>query len=153
MKVVLAGGAGALGRRLADDLASRGDEVTILTRAPHAGLGHRQVRWDGRTVGTWSGELADAVVVNLAGELVDKRPTARNVDRLRRSRVQPTRALVEAAWRLTTPPRLWLQMSTLAIYGDAGQGIVAEGHPVADGPPQMPGVARPWEEAVECAPT
>jgi uncharacterized protein (TIGR01777 family) len=152
VKVVLAGGAGALGRRLADDFASRGDEVTILTRAPHAGLGHRQVRWDGRTVGAWSGELVDAVVVNLAGELVDKRPTARNVDLLRRSRVQPTRALVAAASRPTTPPRLWLQMSTLAIYGDAGQGIVAEGHPVADGPPQMPGVARPWEEAVECAP-
>jgi uncharacterized protein len=149
VKVVLAGGAGALGRRLADDFASRGDEVTILTRAPRPGLAHRQVRWDGRTVGPWSAELEDAVVVNLAGELVDKRPTASNVDLLRRSRVEPTRALVAAASRLTTPPRLWLQMSTLAIYGDAGPGIVEEGHPVADGPPQMPGVARPWEHAVE----
>jgi uncharacterized protein (TIGR01777 family) len=109
------------------------------------------VRWDGRTVGAWSAELEDAVLVNLAGELVDKRPTARNVDLLRRSRVEPTRALVAAAAQLTTPPRLWLQMSTLAIYGDAGQGLVAEGHPVAGGPPQMPGVARPWEEAVEGA--
>jgi uncharacterized protein len=152
MRVVLAGGAGALGRRLADDLASRGDEVTILTRAPQGGLGHRQVCWDGRTVGSWSAELEDAVLVNLAGELVDKRPTAKNVDLLRRSRVQPTRALVAAASRLATPPRLWLQMSTLAVYGDAGRGIVAEGHPVADGPPQMPGVACPWEEAVEGAP-
>jgi uncharacterized protein (TIGR01777 family) len=152
VRVVLAGGAGALGRRLAADFAANGDEVTILTRARRAGLGHRQVRWDGRTVGAWSTELEDAVVVNLAGELVDKRPTARNVDLLRRSRVQPTRALVAAAARLTTPPRLWLQMSTLAIYGDAGPGLVAEGHPVADGPPQMPGVARPWEEAVEGAP-
>jgi uncharacterized protein (TIGR01777 family) len=42
-------------------------------------------------------------------------------------------------------------MSTLAIYGDAGEGVVTEGHPVADGPAQMPGVARPWEEAVEDA--
>jgi len=152
VRVVLAGGTGALGRRLADDFTSRGDEVTILTRAPRPGLAHRQVRWDGRTVGPWSAELEEAVLVNLAGELVDKRPTASNVDLLRRSRVEPTRALVAAASRLTTPPRLWLQMSTLAIYGDAGQAMVAEGHPVADGPPQMPGVARPWEEAVECAP-
>ena len=152
MRVVLAGGTGALGRRLADDFTACGDEVTILTRAPRPGLAHRQVRWDGRTLGPWSAELEDAVVVNLAGELVDKRPTASNVDLLRRSRVEPTRALVAAASRLTTPPRLWLQMSTLAIYGDAGQAMVAEGHPVADGPPQMPGVARPWEEAVECAP-
>jgi uncharacterized protein len=152
VRVVLAGGTGALGRRLADDFTSRGDEVTILTRAPRAGLAHRQVPWDGRTVGPWSAELEDAVVVNLAGELVDKRPTAGNVDLLRRSRVEPTRALVAASSRLTTPPRLWLQMSTLAIYGDAGQAMVDEDHPVADGPPQMPGVASPWEEAVECAP-
>jgi uncharacterized protein (TIGR01777 family) len=151
MKVVIAGGAGALGRRLADDWARSGDEVTILTRRPREDIAHRQVRWDGRTVGPWSADLKGAIVVNLAGELVDKRPTPRNVDLLRRSRVEPTRALVEAASRLTTPPPLWLQMSSLAIYGDAGQDIVGEDHPVAHGPPQMPGVARPWEEAVEGA--
>jgi len=44
-------------------------------------------------------------------------------------------------------------MSTLAVYGDAGQVVVDEGHPVADGPPQMPGVARPWEQAVQGAAT
>ena len=42
-------------------------------------------------------------------------------------------------------------MSTLAIYGDAGQGIVDEEHPPANGPPQMAGVARPWEEAAQGA--
>lgn len=148
MKVVIAGGAGGLGRRLADDCARHGDEVTILTRRPRQEITHRQVTWDGRTVGPWSAELEGAIVVNLAGELVDKRPTTRNVELLRRSRVEPTRALVDAASTLTTPPPLWLQMSTLAIYGDAGQGIVEEGHAIADGPPQMPGVARPWEDAV-----
>ena len=151
MKVVIAGGAGAIGRRLADDCVRRGDEVTILTRAPRAGIAHRQVTWDGRTVGPWGAELEDAIVVNVAGELVDKRPSARNIELLRRSRVEPTRALVEAASALTTPPSLWLQMSTLAIYGDAGQDIVDEEHPVPHGPPQMPGVARPWEEAVRGA--
>ena len=42
-------------------------------------------------------------------------------------------------------------MSTLAIYGDAGAELIDEGHPPADGPPQMPGVARPWEEAAHDA--
>lgn len=153
MRVVIAGGAGSLGRRLADNCAHRGDDVTILTRCPRSDIDHRQVPWDGRTVGPWSDELTDAVVINLAGEIVDKRPTERNVELLRRSRVQPTRALVEAASALTRPPRLWLQMSTLAIYGDAGQDIVDEEHPVADGPPQMAGVARPWEEALQGAVT
>ena len=152
MKVVIAGGSGALGRRLADDFARRGDEVAVLTRSPRHDLAHRQVRWDGCTVGPWANELEGSTVVNLAGELVDRRPTVRNIELLRRSRVDPTRALVAAASLGERPPALWLQMSTLAIYGDAGEGVVDETHPVADGPPQMPGVARPWEEAVRGAP-
>ena len=148
MKVVIAGGSGSVGRRLANDFASCGDDVAILTRSPRPDIHHRQVRWDGRTAGTWATELEGAILVNLAGELVDRRPTAKNVELLTRSRVEPTEALVEAASRLVTRPRLWLQMSTLAIYGDAGQGVVDEQHPVADGPPQMSGVARPWEQAV-----
>jgi uncharacterized protein (TIGR01777 family) len=91
------------------------------------------------------------MLINLAGELVDRRPTRRNIELLRRSRVEPTMALVQATEELETPVALWVQMSTLAIYGDAGQGIVEEGHPVADGPPQMAGVARPWEEAARGA--
>jgi uncharacterized protein (TIGR01777 family) len=153
MNVVIAGGTGSVGRRLADGLAGRGDTVTILTRSPRPDVEHRQVRWDGRTVGPWARELEGATVVNLAGELVDRRPTAKNIELLRSSRVDATNALVEAASLLTTRPPLWLQMSTLAIYGDAGQGVVDEQHPVADGPPQMSGVARPWERAVERAPT
>jgi uncharacterized protein (TIGR01777 family) len=153
MKVVIAGGAGALGRRLADDFAGRGDDVVILTRAARAHIQHRQVEWDGRTVGSWAAELDGGTVVNLAGELVDRRATPTNIELLRRSRVEPTRALVEAAGGLTAPPALWLQMSTLAIYGDAGQDIIDEQHPPGDGPPQMAGVARPWEDAVQDART
>ena len=147
-RVVIAGGTGSLGRRLADDLVGRGDDVTLLTRSPRSDVHHRQVRWDGRTTGPWAAELEGAVVINLAGELVDRRPTAKNIEVLTRSRVEPTEALVAAASRSAIRPRLWLQMSTLAIYGDAGQRVVDERHPVADGPPQMPGVARPWEQAV-----
>jgi uncharacterized protein len=46
-------------------------------------------------------------------------------------------------------PVVWLQMSTLAIYGDGGEDMIDETHPVADGPPQMAGVARPWEAAAD----
>ncbi|HEX3541616.1 MAG TPA: TIGR01777 family oxidoreductase [Acidimicrobiales bacterium] len=153
MKVVIAGGTGWLGQRLADNFHTRGDDVVILTRRRRNEIRHRQVEWDGRTVGQWSAELAGAIVVNLAGELVDRPPSPKNVELLRQSRVEPTRALVQAAARLHHQPVLWLQMSTLAIYGDAGQRIVDEQSPVADGPPQMPGVARPWEAAVEGAAT
>ncbi|GAA3581600.1 TIGR01777 family oxidoreductase [Nonomuraea rosea] len=149
MKVVLAGGSGALGRRIAADLTERGDEVVILTRSPRPGSPWRQVAWDGVTVGEWAGELAGAAVVNLAGELVDRPPTRAGIELLTRSRVQPTRALAEAAATLGAPPEVWVQMSTLAIYGDGGEDVIDETHPVADGPPQMAGVARPWEAAAD----
>ncbi len=147
MRVVIAGGTGSLGRRIADDLSQRGQDVVIITRSARADLAHRQLVWDGHTVDGWAAELEGAVLINLAGELVDRRPTSRNIEVLRRSRVEPTQALAQAAEEPTGPLKLWVQMSSLAIYGDAGQDVVEEGHPAADGPPQMAGVARPWEEA------
>ena len=128
----------------------RGDEVVVLSRRERPDLGHRVVVWDGRTPdSSWAPLLRDAVLLNLAGELVDRRPTRRNLELLTRSRTEPTAALVEAA--RAHPPRRWLQMSTTAIYGDAGDELIVEGHPVASEPPQMPGVAVPWEQAAEPA--
>ncbi|MEO6714198.1 MAG: TIGR01777 family oxidoreductase [Mycobacteriales bacterium] len=147
MKVVIAGGSGSLGRRVAADLAARGDEVVVLTRTPSGATPYREVAWDGRTVGAWAGELAGAAVINVCGDLVDRRPTAANIELLTRSRVEPTRALVDAAWGLDVAPAVWIQMSTLAIYGDAGEAILTESAAPADGPPQMAGVARDWEAA------
>ena len=153
MKVVLAGGTGSLGRRLAADLASDGHDIVILTRSPRPSIEWRQVEWDGRTVGPWAAELDGAALVNLAGELVDRRPTAANVELLRRSRVEPTSALAAAAASAATPPPVWLQSSTLAIYGDAGDTVLDESAPAADGPPQMAGVAKAWEAAASGAAT
>ncbi len=150
MKVVIAGGSGALGRRLCEDLERRGHEVVILTRRVRPGK-HRQVQWDGRTLGAWSAELEGSAVINLAGELVDRRPTPANVDLLTRSRVEPTRALVAAMATLSAPVPVLVQASTLAIYGDAGEEVLEESTPPADGPPQMAGVARAWEAAVSGA--
>ena len=105
------------------------------------------------TVGPWSRELEGSAIVNLAGELVDRRPTSANVDLLTRSRVEPTRALVTASATLAAPVPVWLQASTLAIYGDAGDQLLDESAPPAAGPPQMAGVAKAWEAAVSGANT
>lgn len=152
MKVVLAGGSGALGTRIAADLAARGHEVVVLTRSPRPDSPYRHVRWDGEHVGPWQAELAGAAVVNLAGELVDRRPTPTNIELLTRSRVMPTTALARAAEGLTTPVTTWIQLSTLAIYGDAGEPVLDETAAPADGPPQMAGVATAWESAATDVP-
>ncbi len=148
MKVVLAGGSGALGSRLSGALAARGHDVVVLSRTPRDSP-YRTVHWDGVTVGPWAEELAGSAVVNLAGELVDRRPTPQNVELLRSSRVRPTRALAEAAASLAVPVPVWLQASTLAIYGDAHETLLTEQSPLADHPPQMTGVAKAWESAAQ----
>lgn len=151
MKVVVAGGSGALGRRLCSELTGQGHEVVVLTRTPRPGP-HRTVQWDGETVGPWAAELEGAAVVNLAGELVDRRPTAKNLALLTSSRVQPTLALRSAAESLDVAVPVWVQASTTAIYGDAADRVVDEETPPATDPPQMAGVARAWEAAAIDAP-
>jgi uncharacterized protein (TIGR01777 family) len=156
VKVVIAGGSGSLGRRIAADLTQRGHDVVILTRSTHGTDSFaREVLWDGTTVGEWAAELEgpDTAVINLAGKLVDCRPTEANIAELRRSRVEPTRALVTASARLEQPLRHWIQASTTAIWSDAGETRCDEDTPVPAGLPQMTGVAMPWEQAFEGAKT
>jgi uncharacterized protein (TIGR01777 family) len=151
VKVVLAGGSGSLGRRVAADLTRRGDEVVVLTRSPRSDLPHRQVAWDGVSVGPWAAELSGAALINLAGELVDRRPNPSNIELLTRSRVCPTETLVQASAAVDEPLSVWVQMSTLAIYGDGGDTVLDESALPAEGPAQMAGVARAWEAAASDA--
>ena len=156
-RVVIAGGSGALGRLLGARLFSRGHDVRVVTRRRDPDLPFDQVVWDGRTVGPWadvlhSGHAAGVALVNLAGRLVDVRPTEANVIDLQRSRVDSTRALVEASRGLDQPLVAWLQASTTAIWSDAGEQRVTESTPLPwPGLPQMTGVARPWEAATQGA--
>lgn len=154
LNVVIAGGTGALGRRVAADFVRRGHDVTILTRSIRRDLPFAQVAWDGRTVGAWEAVLdaPNTAVINLAGKLVDCRPTAANIAALTASRVDATRALVAAARGKGV--RRWVQASTTAIWSDAGERWCTEDTPVPErGLPQMTGVARPWEEAAADAET
>lgn len=154
-KAVIAGGTGALGKRLVSSLAGKCD-VVVLTRRPDPEANVRQVFWDGETVGDWAGELdeQDTAVINLAGKLVDCRPTPSNISELIRSRVTPTRSLVRASHELRSPLAHWVQASTTAIWSDAGETRCTESTPLPEpGLPQMTGVARPWEEAFEGANT
>lgn len=156
MKVVIAGGSGTLGRALGAALVAADHEVVVLTRSPRPDRERgrlRDVRWDGRSQGAWTAELAgdDVGLVNLAGRLVDARPTPANIADLTRSRVEATRALVEASHDLGRPLRRWVQASTTAIWSDAGEEHLEETSPLPVGLPQMTGVAERWERALDGA--
>ncbi|RYG74610.1 DUF1731 domain-containing protein [bacterium] len=130
-RVVLAGGSGFLGRALQADLESAGYETVVLTRSPRR-VG--DVRWDGKTVGEWATHLEGAyAVVNLAGKSVNCRYTPANRREIVLSRVDSVIALDNALRDLKNPPSVWVQCSSLAIYGDSGDAIRTEDSPHGPG--------------------
>lgn len=149
-RIVIPGGSGFLGRALAARLVERGDEVVILGRGGGQHVdGARSVAWDGASVGPWASEIdgADAVV-HLTGRRVDVRSTRRNIDELISSRVQPVRLVGEAIARCARPPRVWVQSSSLAIFGDGGDAVLDEhSTPTGIGPREMVTVCLAWEGA------
>ncbi|HWX22875.1 MAG TPA: TIGR01777 family oxidoreductase [Candidatus Binatia bacterium] len=146
-RVILAGGSGFLGTRLAEDLARRGYEPLVLTRSTrlHTGL-VRQRHWDGRTVADWAEELNHAfAMINLAGRSVNCRYTSTNRREIQQSRIEPTLALGQALQRCSHPPKVWVQASSLAIYGDAGDHWCDETTEPGEGFPVE--TCLRWEEA------
>ncbi|MFL6590754.1 MAG: TIGR01777 family oxidoreductase [Chthoniobacterales bacterium] len=148
-RVVLAGGSGFLGRALAKALLAKGYEVVVLSRGAHQeGLGIRQLHWDGKTLGDWWQSVDGAkAVVNLAGRSVNCRHTARNRREIMESRVDSVGVLGEAVARSTQPPEVWVQASSLAIYGDPGDRWCDEDAPHAEGFSEE--VCKRWESEFE----
>ncbi|MDF1825796.1 MAG: TIGR01777 family oxidoreductase [Verrucomicrobiales bacterium] len=148
-RVVIAGGAGFLGRALAAALDKKGYDVVVLTRDPasYAGAG-RAIRWDGETVDeTWVAELEGAkALVNLAGKGVNCRQTKASREEILKSRVTPTETLGEGLRLVYRVPEVWVQAGSLAIYGNAGDRICDESGFVPDEYPTDVCVA--WEEAL-----
>ncbi len=157
LRVVIPGGSGLLGRHLAADLTCRGHQVVLLTRAVRPELPFTQIEWDPRSVGDWADGLFDdpsrTAVVNLAGASVGARPTRARIAEFTRSRVDSTQTILAAARAATADEQLaaWVQASTTAIWGDAGELRCTEATPLPYGSaalPQMTGVAAAWESAL-----
>lgn len=153
-RIVIPGGSGFLGRALSKRLVERGDEVVVLTRGPASERDDvRFVPWDGVHLGDWASLLdgADAIV-HLSGRRVDTRATRRHVDELISSRVQPVRAVGEAVARCSAPPQVWVQASSLAVFGETGEVEIDErSTPSGIGPREMVTVCLAWEAAYQLA--
>jgi len=143
MKVAVAGANGLIGSNLVRALRARGDEVVGLVRNPrHPG----EVRWDPKTGGEWTRSIdgVDAVV-NLAGANVGgKRWTEEYKREIRESRLQSTRALVEAMRAASRRPRVFVSASAVGYYGDRGDEEVTESTP--PGSDFLATLCKDWEE-------
>ncbi len=116
MNVAITGASGFVGRRLSERLKREGHTVRAISI--RAGVDPQR--------------LADSLVgceaiVNLAGESVSQRWTAAARERIRSSRVEGTRALVNAM--RTQPPQVLVSASATGYYGSRGDEILTEASP------------------------
>lgn len=152
-RIVIAGGSGFLGQALSTHLVARGHGVEVLTRSPREATGAiRYFAWDGKTLGKWAQALDGAeAVVNLTGRSVNTRYTAENRREIISSRVDSVDVIGRAIAACASPPRVWVQSGSLAIYGDAGDRICDEGTPPGEG--FSAHVCVLWERAFDAART
>ena len=147
-KIVIAGGSGFLGRSMSECFVNEGAEVVILSRSVPAAMAAQAHRiWDARTTaGNWVEVMdgADAMV-NLTGRTVDCIKTPDHQDEILRSRVESTRVLGEAMRAVSSPPPVWVQMSTAHIYGDPPLAVCTEDSVTGIG--FAPTIGTAWETA------
>jgi hypothetical protein len=153
VNITISGASGLVGRRLLNVLGRAGHQLHVLSRnaAIRMPEGVRLSQWN--TSGpppTAALETADAVV-HLAGEPVAQRWTAEVKRRIRESRVQSTRNLVEGLAQLPRRPQTLVCASAIGYYGSRGDEVLAESLPPGTG--FLPEVCVEWERAAGQAAT
>jgi len=148
MKILVAGSSGLVGTALGSALARAGHTVCRLVR-PQSSANERAkegfaVAWDPAT-----GELGGAgvgadAVVNLAGaSIADGRWSKQRKELLRVSRIDTTRALVNALAKMNARPSVLVSASAIGIYGNRGdETLTEESTPGTD---FLAGLAQEWE--------
>lgn len=162
MTTLLTGGTGFVGR----ELSKRLKQVTITSRNRQAALKklnnsksdsvqavdgvngavEEVIQWD---------PSVDALslppnkrfesVVNLMGEsIAEGRWNAQKKERIRSSRIDGTRRLVDGLVQSGNLPNVFVSASAIGIYGDAGEDIVEENH--ARGTGFLTDVCSDWEQ-------
>jgi uncharacterized protein len=149
MKILITGSTGLIGRALVGELKRAGHTVCRLLRPGTSGEELRggegfDVRWDPSTGELGAAGVGADAVVNLAGaSIADGRWTAARKKVLRDSRVETTRALVNALAKMAVRPRVLVSASAIGFYGDRGEEILAEESQA--GGDFLSEVAKEWE--------
>lgn len=131
MRIAITGASGFVGARLARTLEAAGHEV----RAVSTRDGVSPAQFDG----------CDAVV-HLAGEPVGQRWNAQVRERIRSSRVNGTRAVVDAMSQ-AQGPSLLISASAIGYYGSRGDEVLTESS--APGDDFLARTAVEWEREAE----
>ena len=133
-----------------------GHQVVVLSRAPYQlkylpDPNLKAELWDGKNIDRWAGQLLDAdAVVNLAGVgIADKRWSTERKLLLKSSRIDATRALVNAIGRNMSNRAVFVSGSAVGYYGSVPEGDVWEDSPMGRG--FLAGLCSDWEHEAQRA--
>ncbi len=135
MRVAVSGATGTIGREVVRQLRERDDEVVAISRDPSS-AGMEAVGWDELDLSGFDG------VINLAGSPIDQRWNDEGKQKIRDSRVDSTRRLVEALRDADPRPQVLVSQSAEGYY-PRSDALVAEG--AAPGTGFLSEVVQAWE--------
>lgn len=150
MNILITGGTGFIGTEVRDYFLKKGHFLTIITRSPQK---HENETAHNQTFISWDSDLVEAmeqtdVVINLVGESIFGKLWTDGVKkRLRSSRIDTTRLLVEAIEKTENRPKLFISTSGVNYYGDRGDEILDEEEPPGD--KFLSQLCVDWEAAAE----
>jgi uncharacterized protein len=149
MKIAITGASGFIGSLLADHLWNQRHHLFLLSRNPPRETDvtkQEWVAWNPSTAGGWEQAL-DGVdgIFNLAGEpIAAKRWTDAQKETIKSSRVQSTRALVNAIAQAKDKPKFLINASAVGYYGARGDETTTED--TGPGNDYLSRVCVAWEE-------
>jgi len=143
MRTLVSGAAGLVGSALVESLHAKGHSIRCLQRNKTPGaesIWQTEELFDGSN---GSSEPFDTVV-HLAGEnIADGRWTTAKKQRIKNSRVQGTKELVDYLSGLPVKPKTFICASAIGYYGNRADQVVSEKSPAGEG--FLASVCKEWE--------
>jgi uncharacterized protein (TIGR01777 family) len=145
MKILITGAGGLIGTALQRSFKEKGYEMILSGRKPSPEPGH--ITWDAEK-GFAAEDLKKLegldAIIHLAGEPIgDWRWTDDKKRRIKDSRVNGTRTIIETISKLKNKPKTLISSSGVGYYGDRGDEVMNERGGVGD--TFLAEVCRDWE--------
>src|SRR6266436_6639748 len=148
MKILVTGSSGLVGTALVKALGRDGHMMCRLMR-PESTANNEvkdgfNVAWNPTTGEVGGAGVGPDAVVNLAGaSIAGGRWSAERKEVLRASRIDTTRALVEALAKMNVRPSVLVSASAIGVYGNRGDELLTEESKA--GTDFLAGLAQEWE--------
>jgi uncharacterized protein (TIGR01777 family) len=143
MDILITGGTGFIGSALGKELKKSGHSVIITTRKKTQAK--QKLTWNPPDLIPPDRIESIDAVINLAGEsIASGRWTDKKKERIRSSRVDTTRALVQSLRHAKIKPKTLISASAVGYYGPHGNKVITEQTPA--GADFLAEVAQAWEK-------